>query len=234
MEVMKVGPWSDRTGAFVRRGRDTSELSLPCEDTERSQPFTNQQECPHQTPNLMAPRSHHRAGAMQALRVCYHIYFHRSPFRTHSTCRSEVSKASSQVLREAGRGLVGQNFLVRYTPWRYPGCCSWKHAHQHQRWRGDCSFSSLSVRWRGRHQKHKGANQGYARFSTKLFIQSNYSSRNTFIKKKIKKMYSLYSFLPLSYKHCKHYKRTPQLSYGLKVRISTCEINKIKNQITAF
>lgn len=72
-EVRRVAAQSDRTGGFMRRGRDLSiSLSLsmclslsPCADTEgrlrehtsRREPSVSQKESPHENPTTMAPWS---------------------------------------------------------------------------------------------------------------------------------------------------------------------------------
>ena len=69
-EVIKVkwghkgGALINRTGVFIRRGRDNRELSLslcvcteerPCEDTARRWPSASQEKRPQQKPSLHTP-----------------------------------------------------------------------------------------------------------------------------------------------------------------------------------
>ena len=53
----KVGPWPERTGALIGRGRDTRAFSLPYEDTERRQQYVSQEESSHQNLTMLAPWS---------------------------------------------------------------------------------------------------------------------------------------------------------------------------------
>ena len=61
-EIIRVGPSSHSIGGFVRRRRDSRELSLPthmeqspCEHTERRQLSVSQEEHSHQKLRLLAP-----------------------------------------------------------------------------------------------------------------------------------------------------------------------------------
>lgn len=49
--IMRVDP--DPTGVLTRRGRDTRELSLPCENTVRSRLSGSQEEHSHQDPTVL-------------------------------------------------------------------------------------------------------------------------------------------------------------------------------------
>lgn len=53
-KVIRVDSWSNRAGAFRGRGRSSTALSPPCEDTAKRQPSVSQEKNSHQKPTTLA------------------------------------------------------------------------------------------------------------------------------------------------------------------------------------
>ena len=97
-------------------------------------------------------------------------------------CRSEISRASSQVFRRAGRGLGQQIFHMKYKVLTSSGFAVLGSTHlPASQVEGLLLFIFTFPRTERKALETRRADRGYALISTKLFIKSNYSSRNTSI-----------------------------------------------------